>query len=31
VLLQTMKLLDVWPLFENREDAFQALASPREA
>jgi anti-anti-sigma regulatory factor len=30
-LLQTMKLLDVWPLFENREDAFQALASPRES
>ncbi|HEV8068227.1 MAG TPA: FHA domain-containing protein [Planctomycetaceae bacterium] len=30
-LLQTMKLLDVWPLFENREDAFQALSSPRES
>jgi len=30
-LLQTMKLLDVWPLFENREDAFQALARPAES
>jgi FHA domain len=27
-LLQTMKLLDVWPLFENREDALEALFSP---
>jgi anti-anti-sigma regulatory factor len=29
-LLQTMKLLDVWPLFESRDDAFQALASAPE-
>jgi anti-anti-sigma regulatory factor len=27
-LLQTMRLLDVWPLFENREDALEALAIP---
>ena len=27
-LLQTMKLLDVWPLFENRNDAFEALSAP---
>ncbi|HEV8000446.1 MAG TPA: FHA domain-containing protein [Planctomycetaceae bacterium] len=30
-LLQTMKLLDVWPLFENREDAFAALSGPPQA
>jgi anti-anti-sigma regulatory factor len=29
-LLQTMKLLDVWPLFENREDALDALTRPAE-
>ncbi len=27
-LLQTMRLLDVWPLFDNREDALQALSVP---
>jgi anti-anti-sigma regulatory factor len=27
-LLQTMRLLDVWPLFDSREDAFEALAGP---
>jgi anti-anti-sigma regulatory factor len=27
-LLQTMKLLDVWPLFEDREQALQALSAP---
>jgi anti-anti-sigma regulatory factor len=27
-LLQTMKLLDVWPLFEDREEALQALSAP---
>jgi hypothetical protein len=31
VLLQTMKLLDVWPLFESREEAFQALSLLPEA
>jgi anti-anti-sigma regulatory factor len=30
-LLQTMKLLDVWPLFPNREEALRALGSPSEA
>jgi anti-anti-sigma regulatory factor len=29
-LLQTMKLLDVWPLFANREEALSALGSPSE-
>jgi anti-anti-sigma regulatory factor len=27
-LLQTMRLLDVWPLFDSREGALQALAEP---
>ncbi|HET6323946.1 MAG TPA: FHA domain-containing protein [Planctomycetaceae bacterium] len=27
-LLQTMRLLDVWPLFDSREDALQALSVP---
>jgi anti-anti-sigma regulatory factor len=30
-LLQTMRLLDVWPLFESREDAFEALSEPPQA
>jgi anti-anti-sigma regulatory factor len=30
-LLQTMKLLDVWPLFENRDEALRALGCPSES
>ena len=30
-LLNTMKLLDVWPLFESRDAAFEALSAPPEA